>query len=135
MTAVNSAILVLAALHDADQVVFSMSARPAMAARCCCPMARRGSQPPVVQGWEFSEFAACVREHVAADLRYYSLLRPLSSWRWRQFAKIDRYDAVFSTATATFTCWANARRRAGAGSARNASSCFWRWRRSCPNRA
>ena len=102
VTAVNSAILVLAALlRDADQVVFSNERS-----------ASYGSQIPGTgevnhqwsKGWDFERaFAAYVREHVATDLRYYSLLRPLSELAVaRQFAKIDRYDAVFSSCNRNF---------------------------------
>lgn len=102
VTAVNSAILVLAAvLHGVDQVVFSNERS-----------ASYGSLIPGTgevnhqwsKGWDFERaFAAYVREHVAADLRYYSLLRPLSELAVaRQFAKIDRYDAVFSSCNRNF---------------------------------
>ena len=41
--------------------------------------------------------------HVAADLHYYSLLRPLSELAVaRQFAKTDRYDAQFSSCNRNF---------------------------------
>ncbi|HQY50643.1 MAG TPA: endonuclease domain-containing protein, partial [Thermomonas sp.] len=41
--------------------------------------------------------------HVAADLQYYSLLRPLSELAVaRQFAKTDRYDAHFSSCNRNF---------------------------------
>ena len=107
VTAVNSAILVLAALlHDADQVVFSNERSASYGSQVLLP---DGSGSGEVnhqwsKGWEFErEFAACVREHVAADLRYYSLLRPLSELAVaRQFAKIDRYDAVFSSCNRNF---------------------------------
>ena len=102
VTAVNSAILVLAALLlDADQVVFSNERS-----------ASYGSQIPGTgevnhqwsKGWDFERgFAAYVRGHVAADLAYYSLLRPLSELAVaRQFARIDRYDAVFSSCNRNF---------------------------------
>src|SRR5690606_19756138 len=107
VTAVNSAILVLAALlHDADQVVFSNERSASYGSQVLLP---DGSGSGEVnhqwsKGWEFErEFAACVREHVAADLRYYSLLRPLSELAVaRQFARIDRYDAVFSSCNRNF---------------------------------
>ncbi len=102
VTAVNSAILVLAALLlDANQVVFSNERS-----------ASYGSLIPGTgevnhqwsKGWEFERsFAAYVREHVAADLHYYSLLRPLSELAVaQQFAKQDRYDAVFSSCNRNF---------------------------------
>ncbi|MCX7555638.1 UDP-N-acetyl-alpha-D-muramoyl-L-alanyl-L-glutamate epimerase [Xanthomonadaceae bacterium JHOS43] len=102
VTAVNSAILVLAAvLLNADHVVFSNERS-----------ASYGSLIPGAgevnhqwsKGWAFERaFATYVRGHVAADLRYYSLLRPLSELAVaRQFAKIDRYDAVFSSCNRNF---------------------------------
>ncbi len=102
VTAVNSAILVLAALlRDADQVVFSNERS-----------ASYGSLIPGAgevnhqwsKGWDFERaFAAYVRGHVAADLSYYSLLRPLSELAVaRRFAANDRYDAVFSSCNRNF---------------------------------
>ncbi len=132
VTAVNSAILVLAALlNGVDQVVFSNERS-----------ASYGSQIPGTgevnhqwsKGWAFEQaFGDYVQRHVAADLRYYSLLRPLSELAVaRQFAKTDRYDAHFPAAIATSTSWASVRCIAGAACARSAISCFWRWHRSCP---
>lgn len=102
VTAVNSAILVLAALlHDADQVVFSNERSASYGSRI------EGTGEVNHQwskGWEFErQFAAYVRTQVAADLRYYSLLRPLSELAVaRQFARIDHYDAVFSSCNRNF---------------------------------
>ena len=102
VTAINSAILVLAAvLTGADQVVFSNERS-----------ASYGSLIPGTgevnhqwsKGWQFErDFAAHVRRRVAADLRYYSLLRPLSELAVaRQFARSDRYDAHFSSCNRNF---------------------------------
>jgi UDP-N-acetyl-alpha-D-muramoyl-L-alanyl-L-glutamate epimerase len=102
VTAVNSAILVLAALlADADQVVFSNERS-----------ASYGSLIPGTgevnhqwsKGWAFErDFAAEVARKVASDLRYYSLLRPLSELAVaRQFARSDRYDAHFSSCNRNF---------------------------------
>ena len=102
VTAINSAILVLAALlQDADQVVFSNERS-----------ASYGSMIPGTgevnhqwsKGWQFEQaFGGHVRSHVAADLHYYSLLRPLSELAVaRQFAKTDRYDAHFSSCNRNF---------------------------------
>lgn len=102
VTAVNSAILVLAALlNGVDQVVFSNERS-----------ASYGSQIPGTgevnhqwsKGWAFEQaFGGHVQQHVAADLRYYSLLRPLSELAVaRQFAKTDRYDAHFSSCNRNF---------------------------------
>jgi hypothetical protein len=99
---VNSAILCVAALlHDADQVVFSNE-----------HSASYGSLIPGTgevnhqwsKGWDFErDFAAYVRGFVAADLSYYSLLRPFSELAVaRQFAKLDRYDAHFSSCNRNF---------------------------------
>jgi hypothetical protein len=102
VTAVNSAILCVAALlHGADQVVFSNE-----------HSASYGSLIPGTgevnhqwsKGWDFErDFAAYLRAHVAADLKYYSLLRPFSELAVaRQFAKLDRYDAHFSSCNRNF---------------------------------
>lgn len=102
VTAVNSAILALAALLvGADQVVFSNERS-----------ASYGSLIPGTgevnhqwsKGWAFErEFATHLRKHVAADLRYYSLLRPYSELAVaRQFARLDRYDAHFSSCNRNF---------------------------------
>ena len=102
VTAVNSAILALAALlRGHDQVVFSNERS-----------ASYGSLIPGTgevnhqwsKGWDFErDFAAHLRSHVAADLRYYSLLRPFSELAVaRQFARIDHYDAYFSSCNRNF---------------------------------
>ena len=102
VTAVNSAILVLAALlHDADQVVFSNERS-----------ASYGSLIPGTgevnhqwsKGWAFERgFAAHLRSHVADDVSYFSLLRPFSELAVaRQFARIDHYDAHFSSCNRNF---------------------------------
>src|SRR5690606_3526790 len=56
------------------------------------------------KGWAFERaFAAHLRSHVAADLRYYSLLRPLSELAVaRQFAQLDAYDGHFSSCNRNF---------------------------------
>ena len=102
VTAVNSAILVLAAvLHGVDQVVFSNERS-----------ASYGSLIPGTgevnhqwsKGWAFEQaFGEYAQSRIAADLRYYSLLRPLSELAVaRQFARIDRYDAFFSSCNRNF---------------------------------
>lgn len=102
VTAVNSAILVLAALlRGADQVVFSNERS-----------ASYGSLIPGTgevnhqwsKGWAFeSALGDYVERHIAADLHYYSLLRPLSELAVaRQFAKNSRYDAHFSSCNRNF---------------------------------
>ncbi|MFC7522057.1 UDP-N-acetyl-alpha-D-muramoyl-L-alanyl-L-glutamate epimerase [Xanthomonas populi] len=102
VTAVNSAILVLAALlTGVDQVVFSNERS-----------ASYGSQIPGTgevnhqwsKGLAFEQaFGDYVQRHVAANLRYYSLLRPLSELAVaRQFAKTDHYEAHFSSCNRNF---------------------------------
>jgi len=102
VTAVNSAIMVLAALlQGVDQVVFSNE-----------HSASYGSQIPGTgevnhqwsKGWAFEQaFGTYVQRQVAADLQYYSLLRPMSELAVaRQFAKSDFYDAHFSSCNRNF---------------------------------
>lgn len=102
VTAVNSAILVLAALlTGAGQVVFSNERS-----------ASYGSLIPGAgevnhqwsKGWAFERmFGEQVERAVAADLRYYSLLRPLSELAVaRQFARNDHYDEHFSSCNRNF---------------------------------
>lgn len=102
VTAVNSAILAVAALlHGHNQVVFSNERS-----------ASYGSLIPGTgevnhqwsKGWDFErDFAAHLRGHVAAGLHYYSLLRPFSELAVaRQFARLDHYDAYFSSCNRNF---------------------------------
>jgi hypothetical protein len=101
VTAVNSAILVLAALLlGYDQVVFSNERS-----------ASYGSQIPGTgevnhqwsKGWAFELAFAAQVARIAPDLRYYSLLRPLSELAVaRQFARLDQYDAHFSSCNRNF---------------------------------
>jgi len=102
VTGVNSAIMLFAAIVlGADQVVFSNERS-----------ASYGSLIPGTgevnhqwsKGWAWEQaLAAHVRSHVAADLKYYSLLRPLSELAVaRLFAKTDHYDAHFSSCNRNF---------------------------------
>lgn len=102
VTAVNSAILVLAALLTGHgSVVFSNE-----------HSASYGSLIPGTgevnhqwsKGWAFErDFAALVRAQVAADVDYVSLLRPFSELAVaRQFARLDHYDAHFSSCNRNF---------------------------------
>jgi hypothetical protein len=102
VTAVNSAIMVFAALVlGFDQVVFSNE--------------RSASYGSLIEGTgevnhQWSKGWACesalgeyVSGAIAADLQYYSLLRPLSELAVaRQFAKTDHYDAHFSSCNRNF---------------------------------
>lgn len=107
VTALNSAILVVAALlQDADQVVFSneRSASYGSMIRSEDGQSTTEVNHQWSKGWAFeSAFAAHVQCHVAADLEYYSLLRPLSELAVaRQFSRTDRYDAHFSSCNRNF---------------------------------
>ncbi len=102
VTAVNSAILVFAAvLLGFDQVVFS-NERSASYGSIIPGTGEVNHQWS--KGWAFeSAFGDYVQRRIAADLRYYSLLRPLSELAVaRQFAKSDRYDAWFSSCNRNF---------------------------------
>ena len=102
VTAINSAILAFAAVVlGVDQVVFSNE--------------RSASYGSVIEGtgevnhqwskgWAFErDFGRHLQRHVAADLRYYSLLRPFSELAVaRQFAQSSRYDAHFSSCNRNF---------------------------------
>ncbi|WDS37382.1 UDP-N-acetyl-alpha-D-muramoyl-L-alanyl-L-glutamate epimerase [Pseudoxanthomonas sp.] len=102
VTAINSAILVLAALlRGVDQVVFS-NERSASVGSMIAGTGEVNHQWS--KGWAFeSLFGAHVQRHVAADLQYYSLLRPFSELAVaRQFAKNDHYDAHFSSCNRNF---------------------------------
>ena len=102
VTAVNSAILVLAALlQGVDQVVFS-NERSASYGSLIEGTGEVNHQWS--KGWAFERaFGEHVRRHVAGDLNYYSLLRPLSELAVaRQFARSDRYDAYFSSCNRNF---------------------------------
>jgi hypothetical protein len=102
VTAINSAILVLAALlYGCDQVVFSNERS-----------ASYGSLIPGTgevnhqwsKGWAFERaFGEYVQRRIATDLHYYSLLRPWSELAVaRQFARLDHYDAHFSSCNRNF---------------------------------
>lgn len=102
VTAINSMIMLFAALLvGADQVVFSNE-----------HSASYGSLIPGTgevnhqwsKGWHWERaLGEHVERHVAADLHYYSLLRPLSELAVaRQFAKNDHYDAHFSSCNRNF---------------------------------
>ncbi|HEU4773077.1 MAG TPA: UDP-N-acetyl-alpha-D-muramoyl-L-alanyl-L-glutamate epimerase [Lysobacter sp.] len=107
VTAVNSAILVLAALlHGVDQVVFSneRSASYGSLIRSEDGQTTTEVNHQWSKGWAFeSAFGDYIARQVAADLHYYSLLRPLSELAVaRQFARSDHYDAHFSSCNRNF---------------------------------
>ncbi|MFS8063219.1 MAG: UDP-N-acetyl-alpha-D-muramoyl-L-alanyl-L-glutamate epimerase [Luteimonas sp.] len=102
VTVVNSAIMVFAAvLLGVDQVVFS-NERSASYGSIIPGTGEVNHQWS--KGWACEQaFGAHVQRYVAPDLRYYSLLRPLSELAVaRQFAKSDRYDAHFSSCNRNF---------------------------------
>ena len=102
VTVLNSAILVFAAvLLGVDQVVFS-NERSASYGSLIEGTGEVNHQWS--KGWACEQsFAAEVQRTVAADLRYYSLLRPMSELAVaRQFAKTDHYDAHFSSCNRNF---------------------------------
>jgi hypothetical protein len=107
VTALNSAILVLAAvLHGVDQVVFSNERSASYGSLIVSDDGTTTSEVnhQWSKGWAFERaFGEYVQRHVAADLHYYSLLRPLSELAVaRQFARSDRYDAHFSSCNRNF---------------------------------
>jgi hypothetical protein len=107
VTAINSAILVLAAvLRGVDQVVFSNERSASYGSLIVSDDGTTSSEVnhQWSKGWAFERaFGDHVQRHVAADLHYYSLLRPLSELAVaRQFARSDRYDAHFSSCNRNF---------------------------------
>ncbi|HVI26163.1 MAG TPA: UDP-N-acetyl-alpha-D-muramoyl-L-alanyl-L-glutamate epimerase [Xanthomonadaceae bacterium] len=102
VTAVNSAILAFAAIVlGMDQVVFS-NERSASYGSLIAGTGEVNHQWS--KGWAFEQaFGEHLRRHVAADLSYYSLLRPLSELAVaRQFARSDHYDGWFSSCNRNF---------------------------------
>jgi UDP-N-acetyl-alpha-D-muramoyl-L-alanyl-L-glutamate epimerase len=102
VTAINSAILVLAALlYGYDCVVFS---NERSASSATLEYDGQAVNHQWSKSWEFEQsFAAWLRSHVAADLNYCSLLRPLSELAvTRLFAREVRYDGVFSSCNRNF---------------------------------
>ena len=102
VTAINSAILVLAALlHGHDAIAFS-NERSASSATLEAEGVAVNHQWS--KSWEFERaFGEYVETHIAADLRYYSLLRPLSELAvTRLFAPLAQYQDVFSSCNRNF---------------------------------
>ncbi|NLC60657.1 MAG: endonuclease domain-containing protein, partial [Gammaproteobacteria bacterium] len=102
VTAINSAILAFAAIVlGVDQVVFS-NERSASYGSLIEGTGEVNHQWS--KGWAFERaFGAHLQANVAADLHYYSLLRPLSELAVaRQFAQSSRYDAHFSSCNRNF---------------------------------
>lgn len=102
VTAINSAILVVAALlYGYDTIAFS---NERSASSATLEYDGRAVNHQWSKGWEFEQaLAAWLRTHVATDLNYCSLLRPLSELAvTRLFARESRYDAVFSSCNRNF---------------------------------
>jgi hypothetical protein len=103
VTAINSAILVCAAvLYGFDAIAFA-NERSASAATL--EYAGGAVNHQWSKGWDFEQaFAAWLRSHVAADLDYFSLLRPCSELAvTRAFARTGTaYFDVFSSCNRNF---------------------------------
>ena len=102
VTAINSAILVVAALlYGHDAIAFS-NERSASSATLAHEGREVNHQWSKGQAFE-SAFAHCVRATVASDLEYYSLLRPLSELAvTKRFARLTQYHPVFSSCNRNF---------------------------------
>jgi len=102
VTAINSAILVVAAvLYGHDAVVFS-NERSASAATLEADGREVNHQWS--KGYAFEAMLGeWLAAHVAPDLAYFSLLRPLSELAvTRRFARLTRYHPVFSSCNRNF---------------------------------
>src|SRR5690606_14575399 len=102
VTAINSAILVVAAvLYGFDAIVFS---NERSASSATLEYDGREINHQWSKGWAFeAAFDDLVRASVAADLHYHSLLRPLSELAVAaRFARERRYDDVFSSCNRNF---------------------------------
>lgn len=102
VTAINSAILAAAAvLYGYGEIAFSneRSASSATLEYAGQPVNHQWSK-----GWAFERlFRERLAARVAADLDYYSLLRPLSELGVAErFARTSRYDDVFSSCNRNF---------------------------------
>ena len=102
VTAINSAILALAAILSGHAAVVFSNERSASYGSLIAGTGEVNHQWS--KGWDFErQFAGLLRAEVAADLDYYSLLRPLSELAVaRRFAAIDAYDAHFSSCNRNF---------------------------------
>jgi hypothetical protein len=102
VTAINSAILVLAALlYGFDTVVFS---NEHSASSATLESGGRVVNHQWSKGIDFERgFASLVRTQLAADLSYFSLLRPLTELAVaREFARLGRYHRHFSSCNRNF---------------------------------
>ena len=102
VTAINSAILVLAAVvYGHDAIAFS---NERSASSATLESDGREVNHQWSKGWAFEQaFAAYVRANVAADLDYFSMLRPLSELAvTRLFARLVQYHDAFSSCNRNF---------------------------------
>lgn len=102
VTAINSAILVLAALlYGYDEIVFSNESSASVGNLTANDLDINHQWS---KGLRFETlFDDYLRHSVAADLRYYSLLRPLSELAvTERFARLTRYHALFSSCNRNF---------------------------------
>ncbi len=102
VTAINSAILVVAALlYDHHAIAFS---NERSASSATLEVDGREINHQWSKGWTFEhDLHALLKATVAADLHYYSLLRPLSELAVAaRFARHTQYDAVFSSCNRNF---------------------------------
>lgn len=102
ITAVNSAILVLAAvIYGYDSVVFS---NEKSASAATLEADGKAVNHQWSKGFAFEMlFGDYVRRYVAADLQYFSLLRPFSELAiTRRFAGLTRYHGHFSSCNRNF---------------------------------
>ncbi len=103
VTAINSAILVLAALiYGFDAIAFSNERSASAPTRT--DDARGAINHQWSKGWDFEQaFAALVRAWIAADLAYWSALRPWSELAvTAAFARLTAYHGVFSSCNRNF---------------------------------
>lgn len=102
VTAINSAILTLAALlYGYDEIVFSNEASASVGNLVSNELDINHQWS---KGLRFeTHFAQYLRTKVAADLHYYSLLRPFSELAvTERFARLTRYHALFSSCNRNF---------------------------------
>ena len=102
VTAINSAILLVAAvLYGYQHIIFSNEAS-ANAATLVHEGQAVNHQWSKSAAFEYA-FAQLVHDSVAADLQYFSLLRPYRELAiTAKFAKFQQYDAVFSSCNRNF---------------------------------
>lgn len=103
VTAINSAILLLAALlYGYDEIAFSNEASAGVPTLFDAQGRAVNHQWSKGPAFELA-FARWIRQRVAADLHYYSLLRPLSELAvTSRFARLEPYFDVFSSCNRNF---------------------------------